>query len=180
MSAPVLGEVEREGRGEGGWGGWAPPFPAPFQPLSNPRPHWFASITRYNALAAVPHQLERFAWFGLAVCADCWLGAVALLPLRAGSALVGALTGTRPLDGAGLYDILCAGITAAAGGLLCALPAGAVYFWMKDLTQEFLKLHVIYAAVEIFDKARRRAAALHGLGAGWRARAVVWLAAHGR
>lgn len=34
------------------------------------------------------------------------------------------------------------------------LDAGAMYFWMKDLTQEFLKLSIIYSSVEIFDKAR--------------------------
>ena len=34
------------------------------------------------------------------------------------------------------------------------LNAGAIYFWIKDLTQEFLKLQVIYTAVEMFDKVR--------------------------
>ena len=34
--------------------------------------------------------------------------------------------------------------------------AGTLYFWMKDLTQEFLKLHVIAMAVEILDKVRGR------------------------
>jgi Eukaryotic membrane protein family len=32
------------------------------------------------------------------------------------------------------------------------LDAGAMYFWMKDLTQEFLKLSIIYSSVEILDK----------------------------
>lgn len=32
------------------------------------------------------------------------------------------------------------------------LDAGAMYFWMKDLTQELLKLSIIYSSVEIFDK----------------------------
>ena len=31
-------------------------------------------------------------------------------------------------------------------------PSGRSYFWMKDMTQEFLKLHVIYTAVDILDK----------------------------
>ncbi len=34
------------------------------------------------------------------------------------------------------------------------LDAGAMYFWMKDLTQEFLKLSIIYSSLEILDKAR--------------------------
>ena len=34
------------------------------------------------------------------------------------------------------------------------LDAGAMYFWMKDLTQEFLKLSIIYSSVEILDKVR--------------------------
>ena len=37
--------------------------------------------------------------------------------------------------------------------------SGTLYFWMKDLTQEFLKLHVIAMAVEILDKVRRGAGA---------------------
>ena len=29
---------------------------------------------------------------------------------------------------------------------------GAIYFLMKDLTQEFIKLHVIFACFEMMDK----------------------------
>ena len=38
--------------------------------------------------------------------------------------------------------------------------AGTLYFWMKDLTQEFLKLHVIATAVEILDKVPSSSAAV--------------------
>ena len=46
------------------------------------------------------------------------------------------------------------GIHLVAVGALRRLDAGALYFWIKDLTQEFLKLSIIYSSVEIFDKAR--------------------------
>ena len=54
--------------------------------------------------------------------------------------------------GALLYDLLCLLIFATAALTCCAVPVGALYFWMKDMTQEFLKLHVIYTAVDILDK----------------------------
>lgn len=41
---------------------------------------------------------------------------------------------------------------AAQVASLQRLDAGAMYFWMKDLTQEFLKLSIIYSSVEILDK----------------------------
>ena len=56
------------------------------------------------------------------------------------------------LQGQQLTDILCVIMFAATFLTLYSLDAGAIYFWMKDLTQEFLKLQVIYTAVEIFDK----------------------------
>ena len=56
------------------------------------------------------------------------------------------------LQGQQLLDILCVVIFSATLIVLNSLDAGAIYFWMKDMTQEFLKLQVIYTAVEIFDK----------------------------
>ena len=87
-----------------------------------------------------------------------------------------------PSPASALFDVLCALIFVVATAALCAVPAGSLYFWMKvgrgrtparaptrrarpprspapfllspsqDMTQEFLKLHVIYTAVEIFDR----------------------------
>lgn len=54
-----------------------------------------------------------------------------------------------------LFDCICVGLHLAAVGLLWRLNAGAMYFWIKDLTQEFLKLSIIYSSVEIFDKVPR-------------------------
>lgn len=48
-------------------------------------------------------------------------------------------------------------MTATVGvqcGALWCVDAGAMYFWLKDLTQEFLKLSIIYSSLEILDKAR--------------------------
>lgn len=55
----------------------------------------------------------------------------------------------------------------AAVALLRRLNAGAMYFWIKDLTQEFLKLSIIYSSVEIFDKVRR------AVIEGWRERGAL-------
>lgn len=62
--------------------------------------------------------------------------------------------GGPKLQGQQLADVLCVAMFAATFGFLWCLDAGAIYFWMKDLTQEFLKLQVIYTAVEMFDKVR--------------------------
>jgi len=51
-----------------------------------------------------------------------------------------------------LFDVICVGIHLTAVAALRRLDAGALYFWIKDLTQEFLKLSIIYSSVEIFDK----------------------------
>lgn len=63
--------------------------------------------------------------------------------------------GGMKLQGQQLTDILCVAMFALTFVFLNSLDAGAIYFWMKDLTQEFLKLQVIYTAVEIFDKVRK-------------------------
>ena len=56
------------------------------------------------------------------------------------------------LRGDQLYDFICMTTFICSVGFLWTLNAGAIYFWMKDLNQEWLKLQVIYTAVEIFDK----------------------------
>lgn len=74
--------------------------------------------------------------------------------MRAVSCLVGQQRqkGTNRLKGDQLFDIICVGIFMVTVLFLRHLNAGAIYFWIKDLTQEFLKLQVIYTAVELFDK----------------------------
>ena len=59
---------------------------------------------------------------------------------------------TAGMKGQQLCDAICICIFASAVFFLRLVNAGALYFWMKDLTQEFLKLHVIATAVEILDK----------------------------
>jgi len=100
---------------------------------------------------------------------------------RAAAAAARRALGRRPAPGAArpragglaadqLFDVLCVLIFGATFAVLRRLPAGAIYFWLKDLTQEFLKLHVVHSAVEIFDKARPAAARRPGPQAGARAR----------
>lgn len=60
--------------------------------------------------------------------------------------------GASRLKGDQLFDMICVGIFLVTVLFLRYLNAGAIYFWIKDLTQEFLKLQVIYTAVELFDK----------------------------
>lgn len=77
--------------------------------------------------------------------------------MRAVTCLVGQMhyKGKKSiLKGDQLFDIICVGMFMVTVLFLRHLNAGAIYFWIKDLTQEFLKLQVIYTAVELFDKVR--------------------------
>ncbi|KAL4458618.1 hypothetical protein ABPG75_013483 [Micractinium tetrahymenae] len=56
------------------------------------------------------------------------------------------------LRGDQLFDLLCAGMSLGVVLFLWNLNAGTLYFWMKDLTQELLKLSVLYTALELSDK----------------------------
>ncbi|MEW5313469.1 MAG: hypothetical protein WDW38_005035 [Sanguina aurantia] len=56
------------------------------------------------------------------------------------------------LQGPQLYDILCLLILLAATAMLRLVKPGLIYYWMKDITSEFLKLSVISAALEIAEK----------------------------
>ena len=89
-----------------------------------------------------------------------------VLPIRVGRALarLAGRLGYRavqsrkfaPLRGDQLYDLICMATFILSVAFLWTLNAGAIYFWMKDLNQEWLKLQVIYTAVEIFDKVHPR------------------------
>ncbi|KAI3435954.1 hypothetical protein D9Q98_002012 [Chlorella vulgaris] len=160
----------------------------------------------YNALVAVPYQLERLMLFGVAVCLDSFLAIFTLLPLRVGVALLALARGILSLPGvrgqgdqagaegegqrAGqrvalrgdqLFDLLSAAMSLGVVLFLWNLNAGTLYFWMKDLTQELLKLSVLYTALELSDKIccsfgvdvlEALAASCTQLAAGWDRRAA--------
>lgn len=84
-----------------------------------------------------------------------------LLPLRALRAAANIASsrgrpscGCRLLPGHQLYDLVSAVLLAAAAGCLTLLRPGLIYYWMKDITSEFLKIHVLFNALEILDKVR--------------------------
>lgn len=90
-------------------------------------------------------------------CNSAWPALQAIftvLPVRFAKAVAALVRPTKDggLQGDQLFDLLCVFIFAATLSFLRLLPAGTIYFWLKDLTQEFLKLHVVHSAVEIFDK----------------------------
>lgn len=160
----------------------------------------------YNAILAVPYQLERFQMAGVLVCLDSFLSIFTLVPLRlalavgagvrrsvgnrrdreaeatarrrrgAGVAPPGAgsqgLGGRppkskqaphgdkppqgphppQPLTGPQLYDLLLLGMFGCMMAFITSLNVGSIYYWLKDLTHEFLKLSVLYTALELSDK----------------------------
>jgi hypothetical protein len=84
----------------------------------------------------------------------CMQAVFTVLPVRFAKAVAALVRPNKSggLQGDQLFDLLCVLIFAATLSFLRLLPAGTIYFWLKDLTQEFLKLHVVHSAVEIFDK----------------------------
>ncbi|KFM29027.1 TAPT1-like protein [Auxenochlorella protothecoides] len=102
----------------------------------------------YNAILAVPYQLERFQMAGVLVCLDSFLSIFTLVPLRLALAL-----GAGPLTGPQLYDLLLLGMFGCMMAFITSLNVGSIYYWLKDLTHEFLKLSVLYTALELSDKA---------------------------
>jgi hypothetical protein len=79
-----------------------------------------------------------------------------LLPGRRRSRQPGSSSSSRPslLPGAQLYDLLCALLMLAAVVVLSQIKPGVLYYWMKDITSEFLKIQVLFTALEILDKVR--------------------------
>ena len=133
----------------------------------------------YNALWYVPYQLERLIGFGNAICMHAFLGIFTMLPLRVARSLVvlafhwagwrstsrsrspGSPVGSPAagdhhhrllLRGDQVYDLIIAGIFVVMILFLWHIRAGAIYFWVKELTQEFLKLSVLHTALELGDK----------------------------
>jgi hypothetical protein len=76
-----------------------------------------------------------------------------LLPGRR-SRQAGSSSSSRPslLPGAQLYDVLCALLMLGAVVVLNHIKPGVLYYWMKDITSEFLKIQVLFTALEILDK----------------------------
>lgn len=66
----------------------------------------------------------------------------------------GPLQGPAPISGPQLFDMLCVAIFVLTAAFLQSVNAGSIYYWMKDLTREFLKLQVIHAVLEILDRVR--------------------------
>lgn len=54
--------------------------------------------------------------------------------------------------GGSLFDLVCLTILACTTLVLYAIRPAAIYFWLRDATNEFLKLSVLVAALEIGDK----------------------------
>ncbi|CAN0002656.1 unnamed protein product, partial [Ectocarpus fasciculatus] len=107
----------------------------------------------------VPRQLERLLLFGMLVCLDTFLYVTTFLPIRIVIGLVASLFSVltrrrrpsvnRPL----VYDWMRGATFAAALGSLQFLEMSRVYHYIRG--QAMVKLYVLIAMVEIFDKASR-------------------------
>ncbi|KAF5842436.1 eukaryotic membrane protein family-domain-containing protein [Dunaliella salina] len=133
---------------------------------------------RYNFLMYVPYQLERLIQFGTLLCLDSFLGIMTIMPYRAAVALLtvgrgilarwsgsrgsaavcaeavapGSNSRRSKIGGSQLYDIVCMLILLGSSAILRAIRPGFIYYWLKDITSEFLKMSVLSSAFEIADK----------------------------
>jgi hypothetical protein len=99
----------------------------------------------------------------------CWCqGTFTLLPLRCFWALLTLASapsarartkaatyapgGGRLLPGNQLYDLACVALLGASLWTLLLLPPGRIYYWMKDVISEFLRIQVLFTALELLDK----------------------------
>eukprot|EP00775_Hariotina_reticulata_P010750 gene10750-10906_t len=122
----------------------------------------------YNFLLHVPYQMERIMMFGCCLNFYSFLGQLTILPLRCLRSFWQLLSqlwlpgpraaagrrgssGSR-LTGAQLYDLLCVLLLLGAVTVLSQIKPGVIYYWMKDITSEFLKIQVVFNALEILDK----------------------------
>lgn len=116
----------------------------------------------YNYLIYVPYQSERVMWFGCLICLISTISHLTLLPVRVVRAVQTwrrshKSISERGIRGNQLFDIVCLAILLAAAVCMCRLRPGFIYYWMKDITSEFLKIQVVYSALEIADKVSRAA-----------------------
>ncbi|GLC34595.1 hypothetical protein PLESTB_001244300 [Pleodorina starrii] len=56
------------------------------------------------------------------------------------------------LSGSQLYDMVCLAILFLATAALRAVRPGSIYYWLKDITSEFLKMSVLSTAFDMLDK----------------------------
>lgn len=109
----------------------------------------------YNFLLYVPYQLERVMLMGSLLCLDSFLGILTTLPWRCFSALKAvrsSTAGARSFQGSQLFDLLSLALLLLNVAAVRMINPGLVYYWMKDITSQFLKIQVVFSALEIFDK----------------------------
>jgi len=108
----------------------------------------------------VPYKLEVLLFFGLAICVDSFLHVLTVFPLKfAWSCLSFVCTIIRPKTGIGgccfhrrhMYQLI-RGFVIYATYYYCLSPIsiGKLYHWIRG--QEMLKLYVLMAMVEVFDR----------------------------
>jgi len=108
----------------------------------------------------VPSKLESLLLFGLAICADSFLYVITFLPLKCVWALLCLFcTIVRPGKGIGgcrfhrrhLYQLLQVFVLYTVySKVLCPISIGKLYHWIRG--QAMIKIYVIIAIVEVFDR----------------------------
>jgi hypothetical protein len=72
------------------------------------------------------------------------------------ASLLTAAYGGGRLSGSQLYDLMTLAILVTATAVLRAVRPGSIYYWLKDITSEFLKMSVLSTAFDISDRVSLR------------------------
>lgn len=154
-SSPVLSTAEGQRAAEGRQDFWQYVSSEVYVSIKAPKKDDFFGETRrdklYNSLFLVGPHLERYMTFGFLVCLDCFLAVLALLPLRMAKSVRRISSGQR-LTPEQLFDVCVFAVWILSCCALVNVKAGYIYFWMKDITPEFLKIHALYGALDILEK----------------------------
>eukprot|EP01026_Neomeris_dumetosa_P060434 TRINITY_DN5699_c0_g1_i3.p1 TRINITY_DN5699_c0_g1~~TRINITY_DN5699_c0_g1_i3.p1 ORF type:complete len:642 (+),score=52.05 TRINITY_DN5699_c0_g1_i3:89-1927(+) len=104
----------------------------------------------YSALCKVPYQFELLMWFGMSLCNDSFLSVFSLVPFRAVKGVISLVRG-KGIRGDQLFDIVCLFVLVVSSWLVMSIEARTIYYWIKDVTSEFLKLHALHNLIAIID-----------------------------
>eukprot|EP01023_Acetabularia_acetabulum_P061364 TRINITY_DN7411_c0_g1_i1.p1 TRINITY_DN7411_c0_g1~~TRINITY_DN7411_c0_g1_i1.p1 ORF type:complete len:631 (+),score=53.55 TRINITY_DN7411_c0_g1_i1:43-1935(+) len=104
----------------------------------------------YSAICKVPYQFELLMWFGMMFCNDSFLSVFALIPYRAVVGII-QLIRRKNMRGDQLFDIVILFVMVISSWLVISIEARTIYYWIKDVTSEFLKLHALHNLIVIID-----------------------------
>ena len=77
-----------------------------------------------------------------------------LLPLQAGAALLALTRNPLKVRSIEIFHVAMLVVFVCSCTTMIHVRAGGIYFWLKDISPVFLKIHAVYNALDILNKVR--------------------------